>query len=431
MYDCENRIVKIEDDSSPVKTVATYAYDALGRRIEQVVYSGGQPSTTRRYYMGKNWQVLAEVDGDSPPNTMAWFIYGNYIDEVLRITNNTGTNNGNYYYLHDHLYSPVALLDDDGDVVERYEYDAYGACRILDDEYGSRSSTQYANPYLFTGRRLDILDGGSLKLQYNRNRYYDPETGRWLTHDPLGITPNPPKPNKFDALGQYKDGMNLYEYVRGNPLIYLDPRGRQIELWITSDPEGMAATMESLSCGPPVFPRTIRDINGPVDAFTNYFGGQGGPQRLGPGFFEDLLASREYNRYKDMILSSLRGGKVKPMLCRGQEQIECKVHRWIQDFPTDPFTEGADYDFLYNVTLGTINVVVINGICVVTCESNPDDNCCFTCEIFCDVTVYVGDSYNFFGTNNLLFFPLWAFGNPYYATGEWRDFWEHKFERCL
>jgi len=78
---------------------------------------------------------------------------------------------------------------------------------------------------LFTGRRLDILDGGSLKLQYNRNRYYDPETGRWLTHDPLGITPNPPKPNFFDAASQYIDGMNLYEYVGSAAPMALDAAG--------------------------------------------------------------------------------------------------------------------------------------------------------------------------------------------------------------
>ncbi len=142
--------------------------------------------------MGKKWQVLAETNADGT-TTKAWYIYGNYIDEALRITNNTGTNDGDYYYLHDHLYSAVALLDDDGDVVERYEYDAYGACRVHtndgvdntwltgDDTIGNSSAKE--NPYLFTGRRLDILDSGSLKLQYNRNRYYDPETGRWLTHD--------------------------------------------------------------------------------------------------------------------------------------------------------------------------------------------------------------------------------------------------------
>ena len=78
---------------------------------------------------------------------------------------------------------------------------------------------------MFTGRRLDILDGGSLTIQYNRNRYYDPETGRWLTHDPLGITPNPPKPNVFDVMGQYNNGINLYEHIKSSPVLRLDPTG--------------------------------------------------------------------------------------------------------------------------------------------------------------------------------------------------------------
>jgi RHS repeat-associated protein len=66
------------------------------------------------------------------------------------------------------------------------------------------------NPYLFTGRRVDILDNGSLKIQYNRNRYYDYYTGRWLTQDPAG----------------YTDGMNLYEYVGSASSIRTDPLGK-------------------------------------------------------------------------------------------------------------------------------------------------------------------------------------------------------------
>jgi len=49
-----------------------------------------------------------------------------------------------------------------------------------------------------------------LKIQYNRNRYYDYYAGRWLTHDPLG----------------YHDGMNLYEYVQSNPINLADPFGK-------------------------------------------------------------------------------------------------------------------------------------------------------------------------------------------------------------
>jgi len=135
------------------------------------------------------------------------FIYGNYIDEVLLMI--AGEND--YYYAHDHLYSPAALIDSSGTVLERYEYDAYGSCSILEPNFAPDpdGKSDYENPYLFTGRRLDILDSGSLKIQYNRNRYYDYYTGRWLSHDPSG----------------YVDGMNLYEYVRGNPTKSLDAYG--------------------------------------------------------------------------------------------------------------------------------------------------------------------------------------------------------------
>jgi RHS repeat-associated protein len=56
---------------------------------------------------------------------------------------------------------------------------------------------------------MDYLDSGSLKIQYNRNRYYDYYTGRWLTQDPLS----------------YVDGINLYEYARSSPGVNTDPYG--------------------------------------------------------------------------------------------------------------------------------------------------------------------------------------------------------------
>jgi len=85
-----------------------------------------------------------------------WYIYGNYIDEVLRITDSS---NNKYYYVHDHLYSPAALVNTSGNVVERYEYDAYGACRVLEPNFAPDADglSDYGNVYLFTGRRL----GGS------------------------------------------------------------------------------------------------------------------------------------------------------------------------------------------------------------------------------------------------------------------------------
>ena len=65
-----------------------------------------------------------------------------------------------------------------------------------------------------------------MKIQYSRNRYYDPETGRFLTQDPLGITPNASyTKNPFNILGQYADSLSLYEYVHSNPVMGADAWG--------------------------------------------------------------------------------------------------------------------------------------------------------------------------------------------------------------
>jgi RHS repeat-associated protein len=225
--------VKISKDVNGVDVgVAEFAYDALGRRIEKKDLV--DPNNTRRYYYNYNlpplvsgggWQVLCEYDGSDAYKL--WYSYGNYIDEVLIM----GISHSYIlakFYIHDHLYSPAALTWWNGMVIERYEYDAYGNSTIMDASYNPRSESLYGNPYLFTGRRVDTLDSGSLKIQYNRNRYYDYYTGRWLTHDPLGITPSPQQPNIFNAISQYEDAVNLYEALVSNPSTNFDPFGLEV-----------------------------------------------------------------------------------------------------------------------------------------------------------------------------------------------------------
>ncbi len=218
-YDYENRIVKIEkpDGSGGFDDVAEMDYDALGRRI-RVIDKSANPDVTTLYYYSPQWQVLAEYDGSN--NLQRYFVYGNYIDEPL--VRNNGTSD--LYYAHDHLYSVVALINGSGQREEAYEYDAYGTVTVYrdygddeewftaDDTIGTTSGR--GNPYTFTGRRLDAfdLDGQSvpqLLMMHYRQRTYDTYTGRFLQHDPLG----------------YIDGLDLYEYVKSNPVLLTDALG--------------------------------------------------------------------------------------------------------------------------------------------------------------------------------------------------------------
>ena len=198
-YDTENRLIRIVDVNDV--EIATFDYDALNRRIRKVDKIA---SNVTLFYYSSDWQVLAEYDGSG--SLQRTFVYGNYIDEVLLM--NDGSSD--YLYLHDHLYSPSVLLNASGSVIERYEYDAYGKPTIYNSDFTqTRTTSLYDNPYFFTGRRLDLLDGGKYTVMYYRNRYYDTESGRFMQHDPFG----------------YIDGMSLYEYVKSNPILFNDPHG--------------------------------------------------------------------------------------------------------------------------------------------------------------------------------------------------------------
>jgi len=162
----------------------------------------------------------------------------------------TGANPVNYYYGHDQLYSPVILVNAAGGIEDRYEYDAYGACRVLDADYtdDADGKPDCGNPYLFTGREVDYLDNGSRPLQYNRHRYYLQSLGRWTSEDPLGIDPaGHLNGNLFAEYNHYANGLSLYGYVDNQPSALVDQSG--LYAWWIMEAEDRGSKTGSTICG--------------------------------------------------------------------------------------------------------------------------------------------------------------------------------------
>jgi RHS repeat-associated protein len=113
-------------------------------------------------------------------------------------------NHGVLFYVHnDPLGTPQALTDEAGAVIWRAEYDPFGKATVDEDPDGDGSGVTLN--VRFPGQYYDQETG----LHYNYFRYYDPQAGRYLSSDPIGLG----------------GGLNTYAYVGSNPLIYSDVYG--------------------------------------------------------------------------------------------------------------------------------------------------------------------------------------------------------------
>ncbi len=91
-----------------------------------------------------------------------------------------------------------------------------------------QSNDEYNNVYKYNGKELDEATG----LYYYGARYYDPRTSIWLSVDPLAVY-NPVMETEFYGDGQHNGGvfysgnLNPYIYTYQNPVIFIDPNGKQ------------------------------------------------------------------------------------------------------------------------------------------------------------------------------------------------------------
>jgi RHS repeat-associated protein len=103
-----------------------------------------------------------------------------------------------YWYRQDIRGSVTNIVDVDDDVVKGYTYDAYGNTTV---------TGTFINSTAYTGAVIDAETG----LYYMNARYYEPETGRFISQDTYR--------------GKGESFWHLYAYCNGDPVNNTDPTG--------------------------------------------------------------------------------------------------------------------------------------------------------------------------------------------------------------
>ena len=198
-YDAQGRLSKVKIGGN---VVAEYRYNALGQRTNKIT-----DIAVVTFLYGPDGQLLGETRYNSAGTKLVSQYYL-WLDSMpiggltLHFNPAGAVTSSTAFYLHaDHLNSPRLATNQNGQEVWRWTSDAFGDGFAV----SAPSSGLDAINLRFPGQYWDIESG----LNYNYFRDYDPQTGRYVESDPIGL----------------KGGLNTYGYVSGNPAKFSDPRG--------------------------------------------------------------------------------------------------------------------------------------------------------------------------------------------------------------
>ncbi len=200
-YDAANRLASVS--SNGVVLVAN-EYDYRGRRIRKTTPT----AETTFVYDGWNLihETVATISGGVTNTTEIQYFWGADLSETLQGAGGVGgllavsLNNNFYFPAYDNNGNITKYIDESGNVVAAYEYDAFGRIVTqsgsLADFFRHRFSTKY----------FDVETG----LYYYGYRFYSPSLMRWLNRDPI----------------EERGGLNLYAFCNNAMLCKFDVLGR-------------------------------------------------------------------------------------------------------------------------------------------------------------------------------------------------------------
>ena len=197
-YDAANRLKTV---SSNGVLLVTNFYDAKSRRVKKEA----QESTTTFFYAG--WNLVEErISYTNGTSSTIHYYWGKDLSGTLQGAGGVGgllylTIDGVPYVPdYDNIGNITRYLDENGNVVAQYTYDAFGGTLsqsgTMCDVFRHRFSTKY----------LDI----ETSLYYYGYRFYRPNLGRWLNRDPI----------------EEKGSVNIYAFCANNPIANYDRDGR-------------------------------------------------------------------------------------------------------------------------------------------------------------------------------------------------------------
>ncbi|WP_259472289.1 RHS repeat domain-containing protein, partial [Pseudomonas syringae] len=176
-----------------VESTSSYQYDSLGRRVGKRWEIKGR--TGHRLFL---WQGLRLLREESPGQSSLYLYEPGSYAPLARIDEKEGEVENKVYYFHtDQIGTPLEMTDAEGQIVWQAKYRPWGAIEKL-------VVNEVEQNLRFQGQYFDVETG----LHYNTFRYYDPEIGRFITQDPIGLS----------------GGDNLYQYAP-NPNGWVDPIG--------------------------------------------------------------------------------------------------------------------------------------------------------------------------------------------------------------